>query len=169
MNSDPEIVRVDHDGAKPVVSGSFGLADFRSDFAHCSSTADLFAQLVGSAMGAYRGGADDLSTVLNELLEWGFRSAADEGEMVLRVTEVGSALRLCLSLPMPIDSLTSVVARVSELDPERAKEYFVLELAKPMQEASPLLGLYWLAGEYGHLRALSDRQSVLQLALELQP
>jgi len=65
--------------------------------------------------------------------------------------------------------LMSVVDRVAELDTERAREYFVLELAKPMDEASPLMGLYWLAGEYGRLRALGEPGSVLQLALDLQP
>lgn len=152
-----------------MVSGSFGLAGFRRDFAHCSTTANLFAQMITSAMGAYGGDADDLPTVLNELLEWGFHSAADEGEMVLRVAEEGSSLRLSLSLPMAADSLVSVVNRVAELNTERAREYFVLELAKPMDEASPLMGLYWLAGEYGKLHALGEPQSVLQLALDLRP
>lgn len=167
MNSQPELVRIDHVAGKAVVSGSFGLPGFRSDFAHCSSTADLFSRLVSSALGAHGNEADDLSTVLNELLEWSFRCAAEEGELELKVSELDSTLRLCLTVPMPPESMISVIERVSELDRDRAREYFVLELAKPMTEASPLLGLYWLAGEYGHLRANQDPRSGLQLALEL--
>ena len=167
MNAQSEILRVDHQAGRVVVSGRFGLVGFKQDFGHCSRTADLFSQVTTSAMGAHGDEADNLSTVLNELLEWGFRCAADEGELQIQVTEQADSLSLNLTVPLPPESMTLFLDRAADFDQARARECFALELAKPMTEASPNLGLYWLASEYGQLQARQYPTGGLSLALEL--
>lgn len=167
MNQASEIVRVEHEQGRAVVSASFGLAGFRNDFAHCSATADLFTQVCSSALGAHTAGADDLSTALNEMLEWAFGCGVEQGEMEIRVSESESALQLSLTVPMPPEPVVGAVEQMTTLNREHARECFILELAKPMREASSLLGLYWLACEYGRLKAMREPARGLQLALEM--
>lgn len=164
-----EIVRVEQVQGRAVVSASFGLAGFRNDFAHCSATADLFTQVCSSALGSHSACAEDLSTALNEMLEWAYGCGVEQGELALQVSESESVLQICVTVPMPPEPVVGEVERVTALNREHARERFVLELAKPMRESSSLLGLYWLACEYGRLHALREPARSLRLALDMGP
>ncbi len=159
--------------ARPIISGRYALGPFRDEFAHCGSTADLFAQVTANAHGNVRLAVDLLSTALNEMLEWAYRSTEynQAGEMSLEVVEEGDSLRLSLTLPLAANQSAELVELLDDLQADVARGLLLrsVEAASESAPNDPMLGLYWLAAEFGALSGTAQAGDRLRLNLELQP
>ncbi len=159
--------------ARPIISGRYALGPFRDEFSHCGSTADLFAQVTASAHGNVRLAVDLLSTALNEMLEWAYRTTDynQSGEMSIEVVEDGNSLRLSLTLPLAAGQCAVLVEQLSGLQADAARGLLLrsVESASESAQSDPMLGLYWLAAEFGALSGTAQAGDRVRLNLDLQP
>lgn len=155
---------------RPIISGRYALGPFRDEFSHCSSTADLFAQVTANAHGNVRLAVDLLSTALNEMLEWAYRSTDynQAGEMSLEVVEDGDSLRLSLTVPLAAGQSAQFVEQLSGLRADAARQLFLRSVESAAAQVDPMLGLYWLAAEFGELSGSAQAGDRVRLNLELQ-
>lgn len=155
--------------SKAIISGRYALGQFRADFAHCSATADLFAQVTANAQGGVRLAVDLLATALNELLEWAWRCEAGQGaqHMLLEVIEDGQSLRVALKLPANESVYAELQRRFGGCSVEQIRE----RLQRLVEEEGGVggwLGLYWLASDFGTLHSRREEDGRLALELELR-
>jgi hypothetical protein len=155
---------------RPIISGRYELGPFRDEFSHCGSTADLFAQVTASAHGNVRLAVDLLATALNEMLEWAYRSTDhnQSGEMSLEVVEDGNSLRLSLTLPLAAGQSARLLEQLSGLQAEVARGRLLRSVESESAQCDPMLGLYWLAAEFGAISGTEQGEDRVRLNLDLQ-
>lgn len=157
--------------SRPIISGRYALGPFRDEFSHCASTADLFAQVTANAQGNVRVAVDLLSTALNEMLEWAYRATDynQTGEMSVEVIEQDDSLRLSLTLPLDAERSALLVEQLSSLQADAARGLLMRSVESESAQCDPMLGLYWLAAEFGALSGTAQSDDRIRLNLELQP
>jgi hypothetical protein len=113
---------------------------------------------------------DLLATALNEMLEWAYRSTDhnQSGEMSLEVVEDGNSLRLSLTLPLAAGQSARLLEQLSGLQAEVARGRLLRSVESESAQCDPMLGLYWLAAEFGAISGTEQGEDRVRLNLDLQ-